>query len=70
MIKLDFSDVKYKDMHRLAWSIGRLDYRLRESQKLIKEAWEKSKLTSRKFYIESTRRLGKSSFLLHLMVEQ
>jgi hypothetical protein len=33
-------------------------------------AWEASKSKSRKFYINSTRRLGKSSFLLHLMVEE
>lgn len=69
-MKHNFDDPKYKDVHRLAWTLGRLDYRLRESQKQIKLAWEKSKETSRKFYIESTRRLGKSSFLLHLMIEQ
>lgn len=69
-MKANLADEKYKDMHRLAWTIGRLDYRLRESQKLIKAAWLKSQETSRKFYIESTRRMGKSSFLLHLMVEQ
>ena len=66
---LSFIDPKYKDMHRLAWSIGRLDYRLRTSQKAIKQAWLASKEASRKFYINSTRRLGKSSFLLHLMIE-
>lgn len=69
-MRVDLSDPKYRDVHRLAWTIGRLDYRLRESQKLIKQAWDKSKEFSRKFYIESTRRLGKSSYLLHLMVEQ
>src|ERR1700686_4183811 len=66
---LNFSGPEYKDMHRLAWTIGRLDYRLRTSQKAIKQAWLASKETSRKFYINSTRRLGKSSFLLHLMIE-
>lgn len=55
---------------KLAWTIGRLDYRLRASQKAIKAAWEASKPHSRKFYINSTRRLGKSSFLLHLMIEE
>lgn len=55
---------------QLAWKIGRLDYRLRASQRAIKDAWIDSKTRSRKFYINSTRRLGKSSFLLHLMVEE
>lgn len=58
------------DAIKLAWKIGRLDYRLRNSQRAIKEAWIKSKESSQKFYINSTRRLGKSSFLLHLMVEE
>lgn len=66
----NFASDELRPVHRLAWTIGRLDYRLRESQKLIKKAWESSKENSRKFYIESTRRMGKSSFLLHLMVEQ
>lgn len=69
-MRADFADPKYRDAHRLAWTMGRLDYRLRESQKLIKAAWLKSQEASRKFYIESTRRMGKSSFLLHLMVEE
>jgi hypothetical protein len=69
-LKLNFAEEKFKAVHRLAWTIGRLDYRLRESQKQIKAAWVRSQETSRKFYINSTRRLGKSSFLLHLMVEQ
>lgn len=54
----------------LAWSRGKLDYRLRNSQRAIKASWLASKEASRKFYIESTRRLGKSSFLLHLMIEE
>lgn len=54
----------------MAWKVGKLDYRLRNSQKAIKAAWNASKASSRKFYINSTRRLGKSSFLLHLMVEE
>lgn len=54
----------------LAWKVGKLDYRLRNSQKAIKVAWIESKASSRKFYIESTRRLGKSSFLLHVMIEE
>src|ERR1700676_3966764 len=69
-MKLNFSDPKYRDAIHLAWKIGRLDYRLRHSQRAIKLAWEESKKVSRKFYINSTRRLGKSSFLLHIMVEE
>lgn len=54
----------------MAWKRGILDYRLRNSQRAIKARWIASKAHSRKFYIESTRRLGKSSFLLHLMIEE
>lgn len=61
---------KVQNAMRYAWSVGRLDYRLRNSQKEIKKAWMKSKEKSRKFYVNSTRRLGKSSFLLHLMLEE
>jgi hypothetical protein len=69
-MNLDFSDPKIRAAISFAWQKGRLDYRLRVSQKAIKQAWEASKSFSRKFYINSTRRLGKSSFLLHLMVEE
>ena len=69
-MKLDFTDPKIRAAISYAWQTGRLDYRLRVSQRLIKSAWEASKATSRKFYINSTRRLGKSSFLLHIMVEE
>jgi len=69
-LNLDFNDPKIRAAIQFAWQKGRLDYRLRCSQKAIKEAWEASKIFSRKFYINSTRRLGKSSFLLHLMVEE
>lgn len=63
-------DPKYLAAIRFAWQKGRLDYRLRRSQYQIKQAWMASKEHSRKFYINSTRRLGKSSFLLHLMAEE
>lgn len=59
-----------EDVLRFAWKTGRLEYRLRNSQKAMRNAWMASKAVSRKFYINSTRRLGKSSFLLHLMVEE
>ena len=54
----------------IAWEEGRLKYLMRFTQRKIKEAWIKSKEKSRKFYIESTRRLGKSSLLLILMAEE
>jgi len=69
-MNLDFNDLKIRNAIKYAWTVGRLDYRLRASQQLIKAAWIASKEKSRKFYINSTRRLGKSSFLLHLMVEE
>lgn len=67
---MNFNDPKYLAAMRLAWKTGRLDYRLRRSQYQIKQAWNESKTRSRKFYINSTRRLGKSSFLLHIMAEE
>lgn len=53
-----------------AWSKGTLAYLLRRTQRTIKEKWIESKQRSRKFYIESTRRLGKSSLLLLLFTEE
>lgn len=55
---------------RLLWEAGRLQYRMRNTQKKIRDEWQKSKFRSRKFYIESTRRLGKSSLLLLLFTEE
>jgi hypothetical protein len=52
-----------------AWDIGHLTYLMRNTQRKIKQAWIESKGKSRKFYIESTRRLGKSSLLLQLFTE-
>ena len=52
------------------WEKGSLGYLLRLTQKVLKHDWIESKKFSRKFYAESTRRLGKSSFLLMLMVEE
>lgn len=54
----------------LAWRTGQLNYLMRNTQRLIKERWIASKEYSRKFYIESTRRLGKSSQLLILFTEE
>jgi hypothetical protein len=70
VMKLDLKSPKIAAAIRYAWKIGRLDYRLRRSQHQIKLAWNEAKLISRKFYINSTRRLGKSSFLLHIMTEE
>jgi hypothetical protein len=53
-----------------AWEKGRLIYKMRDTQKVVKEAWIKSKQKWRKFYIETTRRLGKSSLLLMLFTEE
>jgi hypothetical protein len=53
----------------LAWDIGRLNYLMRNTQRRIKDEWTRSKDYSRKFYVESTRRLGKSSLLLILFTE-
>lgn len=52
-----------------AWETGRLSYRLRNVQRHIRQEWNEAKDKSQKFYIECTRRLGKSSFLLFLLSE-
>ncbi len=54
----------------LAWRTGRLTYLMRNTQRAIKEAWIESQKRSRIFYVECTRRLGKSSELLILMTEE
>lgn len=53
----------------LAWTMGRLNYKMRNTQRLIKDRWREIKKTHRRLYIEATRRLGKSSVLLLLMTE-
>lgn len=54
----------------IAWEEGRLKYLMRNTQRRIKEAWLKAQEKGfLKFYIEATRRLGKSSFLLLLFTE-
>lgn len=55
---------------RNAWEVGVLDYKLRNTQRRIKREWTESRKKFRKFYVESTRRLGKSSFLLILFAEE
>ena len=54
---------------RAAWQIGELGYRLREIQKRIKSEWLAAQSICQKYYIECTRRLGKSTFLLLLLSE-
>jgi len=53
-----------------AWEDGRLTYLMRNTQRKIKQAWLDSlKKGFLKFYVEATRRLGKSSWLLMIMTE-
>ena len=64
------TEIKITAAHvRAAWTLGRLDYQFRNLQKKIKVDFEKSKGHSRKFYVECSRRLGKSTLLLFLCVE-
>ena len=58
------------ELIRAAWASGRLAYRFRNIQRLIKQKWIASKAISRKFYIETNRRLGKSTWLLMLGAEE
>lgn len=67
---LALSQSEREEAKKLAWSLGRLQYLLRNTQRKIKAKWIESKSASRKFYIESTRRLGKSSLLLMLFTEE
>jgi hypothetical protein len=49
----------------VAWTTGHLDYRLRPLQKEASKGWEASKaLKNREFYLEATRRFGKSFWML------
>lgn len=57
------------EIARIAWTTGELGYRLRNIQKKIRQEWINAKPTSQKYYIECTRRLGKSTFLLLLLAE-
>lgn len=50
------------DKIRLAWETGTLGYRLRNIQKKIRQQWIKAAAKFLKFYIECTRRLGKSTY--------
>ena len=52
-----------------AWTVGNLAYRLRNAQRAILAAWHEARKIGRKFYIEATRRLGKSSFGLFWLTE-
>src|SRR5258708_332315 len=51
---------------RLAWTIGRLLYKLSPLQREIKSRWEESKKTSRQFVLHVGRQTGKS-YLLNLI---
>lgn len=66
----DIPDEKERELaKRLCWKVGLLDYRRRNTQAYIKQEIAKAKLVSRKIYVESTRRLGKSSELLAMFIE-
>lgn len=54
---------------RFAWTQGELAYRLRKIQKRIREKWLSCSPQFLKFYIECTRRLGKSTFGLIWLTE-
>ncbi len=54
---------------RLAWETGTLGYRLRNIQKKIRKEWIAASAKFLKFYIECTRRLGKSTYGLIWLTE-
>lgn len=54
---------------RFAWRVGEIAYRLRNLQKLIRQQWLKASDKWLKFYVECTRRAGKSSFGLNWLAE-
>ena len=57
------------DETRIAWETGRLTYRLRNVQSRIRQEWIAAQSKGQKYYIECTRRLGKSTFILLLEAE-
>lgn len=54
---------------RVAWETGELGYRLRNIQKKIRQQWIKASAKFLKFYVECTRRLGKSTWGLLILSE-
>lgn len=52
------------DAVRYAWTTGRLEYKFRPIQWKFVDAWERAQRVSRKFVLRSTRRAGKSTWLL------
>jgi hypothetical protein len=54
---------------RFAWQVGELGYRLRNIQKKARQAWLKAAPVFLKFYLECTRRLGKSTYGLIWLTE-
>ena len=59
----------HPDKVAFAWKVGELGYRLRNVQKQIRQEWLKAQVICQKYYIETTRRLGKSTFLVLLLAE-
>jgi len=58
-----------QQLKELAWHTGNLSYKLRHLQKQLKIEWSKAKSISRKWYLECSRRIGKSTTMLTLGVE-
>lgn len=54
---------------RIAWTQGKLVYKLRNIQQIIREHWLKASEKHLKYVLDCTRRLGKSTFLLLLETE-
>lgn len=54
---------------RIAWRLGKIGYKLRNIQKIIKQEWLNSFQRGQKHYAECTRRLGKSTLLLNILTE-
>lgn len=68
---MQLSPEKRQEAIKAAWEDGRLQYLLRNTQRKIKLAWNEARAKGFvKFYIEATRRLGKSSLLLMLFTEE
>lgn len=68
MSKYTVEDIS--DAIHMAWQQGKLSYLRRNTQRKIHASWLSSKINFRKFYIECTRRLGKSTELLLTLTEE
>ena len=57
------------DLIRFGWDNGDLSPKLRNLQKQLRIEWTTAKKNSRKWYLECSRRLGKSTFFLMMLTE-